>query len=563
VPDNPRIEELRRRVQKDPASIAFAQLAEEYRRAGNYEEAVHVCRSGLDKHPSYLSARVTLGRALIELGEFDDSQGELEYVLRSAPENLAAIRGLAEIYHRRGELGEALKQYRAALAIAKHDPDLEQTVQDLARQVGGASTASHAVPPPLAPAPSVSEVQATPPPISPSAQDLPFEPTPMDAGEELGAAAEEFTKALDALDTFAVETSTTPPLPAPVVEPVDATVENDARVVEPTDLELSGFDAAWANRQEPDETLPTIDFPAAIEPPPAPSIEIPPIPSVNVPVVVTFEQAAPPYDDLACAGETSGADAASITGEAAAPPEAVETQSAAANETDIETSAEVAGAPIAELCEPATSTPDVTPSADVAAPPQIETPVMATSDVGSSAPISEPPEPPCETQMMPTDGADCRTEGSAFPASHGVGAATADVVESTPHEVVTLSDQVALTTTDAATVKTADDVTRSEFDDGTVAATAEPAAEPIVECATAKSIEINVAAASELAGAAIIGSPVAVSDPAFAAALDLPSVATMEPDAVPTAEDLALQELENWLAAIIEDREPRPSDSRF
>jgi hypothetical protein len=54
-----------------------------------------------------------------------------------------------------------------------------------------------------------------------------------------------------------------------------------------------------------------------------------------------------------------------------------------------------------------------------------------------------------------------------------------------------------------------------------------------------------------------------VSDPVFAAALDLPSVATMEPDAVPTAEDLALQELENWLAAIIEDREPRPSDSRF
>ena len=68
--DNPRIEELRRRVQKDPASIAFAQLAEEYRRAGNYEDAIATCRAGLAVHPGYLSARVTLGRALLEMNDF-------------------------------------------------------------------------------------------------------------------------------------------------------------------------------------------------------------------------------------------------------------------------------------------------------------------------------------------------------------------------------------------------------------------------------------------------------------------------------------------------------------
>ncbi|MGH9349389.1 MAG: tetratricopeptide repeat protein, partial [Vicinamibacterales bacterium] len=71
MPDNPRIEELRGRVQKDPASIAFAQLAEEYRRAGDFEEAARVCRAGLERHPSYLSARVTLGRTLIELEQHE------------------------------------------------------------------------------------------------------------------------------------------------------------------------------------------------------------------------------------------------------------------------------------------------------------------------------------------------------------------------------------------------------------------------------------------------------------------------------------------------------------
>jgi len=135
VADNPRINELRRRVQKDPASIAFAQLAEEYRRAGSHEDAIVTCRAGLAIHPGYLSARVTLGRALIEVNDLDAAQAELEYVLKSATENLAAIRGVAEIHHRRGELSEALGYYRTALALAKHDPDLEQTVDEISRAI--------------------------------------------------------------------------------------------------------------------------------------------------------------------------------------------------------------------------------------------------------------------------------------------------------------------------------------------------------------------------------------------------------------------------------------------
>ena len=140
MPDNPRIEALRRRVQKDPASIAFAQLAEEYRRAGSNEDAIAICRAGLAIHPGYLSARVTLGRALIEVNELDGAEAELDRVLKSAPENLAAIRGVAEIHHRRGELAEALVSYRAALALARHDPDLEQTVEEISRVLSPAPT---------------------------------------------------------------------------------------------------------------------------------------------------------------------------------------------------------------------------------------------------------------------------------------------------------------------------------------------------------------------------------------------------------------------------------------
>jgi hypothetical protein len=135
VPENPRIEELRRRVQKDPASIAFAQLAEEYRRAGRFDEAIDTCRTGLAHHPGYLSAHVTLGRALIETGDLRAAQAELSRVLSAAPENLAALRGVAEIHHRRGELPQALDHYRRALELAQHDPDLEHLVAQIANEL--------------------------------------------------------------------------------------------------------------------------------------------------------------------------------------------------------------------------------------------------------------------------------------------------------------------------------------------------------------------------------------------------------------------------------------------
>jgi tetratricopeptide (TPR) repeat protein len=101
MPVNSRIAELRRRIEKDPASIVFAQLAEEYRRAGEYEDAIRVCRAGLVHHPGYFSARVTFARALTETGALDKAQAELEYVLRAAPHNLGATRALDELRQKR------------------------------------------------------------------------------------------------------------------------------------------------------------------------------------------------------------------------------------------------------------------------------------------------------------------------------------------------------------------------------------------------------------------------------------------------------------------------------
>jgi tetratricopeptide (TPR) repeat protein len=79
---------------------AFAGIAERFRRAGDLDRAITLCRDGLKRFPTQLSARVTLGWALLDRGEYEEARAELEQVIRRAPDNLAAIRGLAELHDR-------------------------------------------------------------------------------------------------------------------------------------------------------------------------------------------------------------------------------------------------------------------------------------------------------------------------------------------------------------------------------------------------------------------------------------------------------------------------------
>ena len=143
---NPRIDELRGRLQREPGSRLFAQLAEELRKDGDLTEAIRVARSGLALHPNYPSARLTLGRALIESGNLTAARTELESVMRGAPDNILASRMLAECLEGLGDLGAALLQFRAALRLSPGDRQIEGQIRALEQRLAG--------PPPPRPAAS-------------------------------------------------------------------------------------------------------------------------------------------------------------------------------------------------------------------------------------------------------------------------------------------------------------------------------------------------------------------------------------------------------------------------
>lgn len=163
---NPRIDDLRKRLEKEPGSRLFAQLAEELRKAGELDESIRVARDGLGRHANYPSARMTLGRALFDLGDLRAARAELEAVVASAPDNILACRLLGEALEGLGLRDQAAARYRTVLALAPGDAAVAARLAALAL-----------VP---TPTPVVAAAPPEPPrtPVAPAAHTAVLEPLP-------------------------------------------------------------------------------------------------------------------------------------------------------------------------------------------------------------------------------------------------------------------------------------------------------------------------------------------------------------------------------------------------
>jgi tetratricopeptide (TPR) repeat protein len=105
-------------------SPGFGHAAERLRRAGEPQRAVALCRDGLRRFPDHVSARVTLGLALVDLGQHAEARAELRAVLKRAPDNLAAIRGLAHL-HDHGEPEPELEPEPAPESVETTEVDAD------------------------------------------------------------------------------------------------------------------------------------------------------------------------------------------------------------------------------------------------------------------------------------------------------------------------------------------------------------------------------------------------------------------------------------------------------
>lgn len=113
-----RIRELEQKLSAMPGSRTFVALAEEYRRAGRYQEALRTLQEGLARHPGYLSAQIAAARLYQEMGHSDEAIAAFSGVLAADRENLVAAKSLAELQLAAGNREEAIKKYKLFRAIS-------------------------------------------------------------------------------------------------------------------------------------------------------------------------------------------------------------------------------------------------------------------------------------------------------------------------------------------------------------------------------------------------------------------------------------------------------------
>ena len=117
------IDRLAVQLAKDPRSKVFMPLAEEYGKAGMWQEAAGVLEDGLNLYPGFITAMVALGRAYDHMGQATKAKTILEESVKLSPENLRAHRTLMKIYQSQGLKESALQSCSLILAINPRDEE--------------------------------------------------------------------------------------------------------------------------------------------------------------------------------------------------------------------------------------------------------------------------------------------------------------------------------------------------------------------------------------------------------------------------------------------------------
>src|ERR671923_1223891 len=143
-----RIEELKKKFDENPRRY-FAPLANEYRKAGDLQQAISICQAHLPQQPGHMSGHIVYGQALFEARQFDQARTVFETALALDPENLIALRYLGDIAFELGDRSGARSWYTRVLET---DPRNEEIAALMAAMGEDRTTSTREAPPaPTAP----------------------------------------------------------------------------------------------------------------------------------------------------------------------------------------------------------------------------------------------------------------------------------------------------------------------------------------------------------------------------------------------------------------------------
>jgi tetratricopeptide (TPR) repeat protein len=161
------VKSLSSQLAQDPDSLVFLRLGELLRAKGQLDQAHRVALTGLERHPHLADAHDLYARILADKHDYERAFDEWDMALRIAPAHVGALKGLAFLYFKVGDVQQAAAHLEAAQRAAPDDPGV---LQALALARGGADAverAEEATGDPAGPAPDTA-----PEALAPAAQPL-------------------------------------------------------------------------------------------------------------------------------------------------------------------------------------------------------------------------------------------------------------------------------------------------------------------------------------------------------------------------------------------------------
>jgi len=250
MPPNSEIEKLERRWRENPKGTVFAPYAEVLRKHGDHPMAKEVLRQGLELHPDHIPGNIVLGRCCLDLGEEGPAEAAFTHVLDLDPENVIALKALADITERQGRLMEAAGWLNRLMTV---DPSNDEAREQHARVALAREAASAALNAPAAAAPAVAEapgarpdtattevVAVVQPPTPPALAKPEEQAATGEVVEDLDAVVDSILGGFDAPAASAAGGADQQFAPPPAGMPLLASEPAPMLELEPAELDLSG-----------------------------------------------------------------------------------------------------------------------------------------------------------------------------------------------------------------------------------------------------------------------------------------------------------------------------------
>src|SRR5256885_1601186 len=127
---------------REPQSLVFLRLGELLRQRRQLDAAQRVALLGLERHPHLADAHDLYARILADRHDYERAFDEWDMTLRIAPEHTGAIKGLAFLYFKAGDLAQAESHLAAAKRGTPADVTISQSLAKGRGRDGGAARRS-------------------------------------------------------------------------------------------------------------------------------------------------------------------------------------------------------------------------------------------------------------------------------------------------------------------------------------------------------------------------------------------------------------------------------------